>query len=240
MGQIMKKKPLIVIPIATLLVAATVFGVLWFTRERPDYAGALSYVSEILKTKDTITTFISSADNFDLENLPTTALDGFKSAAAQVTSYYESLSASTAMRDENVKERYSNLEDLPKTLTKILDTQALLTNFIEKTATSGYASASNELAALKSSSITFISTLGADLDAYFAQVAAFSEKYQNAKSDQYDAMLQAQVALAAAGKDLETKYANASFEDIFDVAPTTIKDHFDQLKNFESYLKEKS
>lgn len=234
----MKKRLLLVIP-GILLVAASVFGILWLTKERIDYAGALNYVSEILKSESTIHTYLDNTSTLNYDHLDTASLNNFQTSVNQISSYYESLSASTALKDNRVSEQYDNLENLPKILTKILSTQELLTAYTTKVATDGYVSATEELAALKNSENPFIVTLAADLSTYLAKVSAFNEKYQNAKSDQYDAMLQDQTSLTNAGKDLEAKYAKTTLKDIFDITPADITGYFSQLKSLELYLKEK-
>ncbi|MDR3298100.1 MAG: hypothetical protein LBT19_01875 [Candidatus Nomurabacteria bacterium] len=81
--------------------------------------------------------------------------------------------------------------------------------------------------------------LGKDLSAYSATSIAFSDKYKDAKTDNYNTMIEEHSAILESGKTLTAKYAKTSFSDVFEAEPSAISEYFHQLKDLETYLKEK-
>lgn len=235
-----KKLLLIIIPVAIIFMASIVFLALWLAQGRPDYKTAASHVGEILQHETTITDHINNTSAFTYDQIDRTALTSFQNSTASISSYFESLLASTAMNDQEVSRRYNEITPLISKLTEISTGETLLLAYIDQVSTSGYATAATELGALATSSTPFLATLGTELSEYYATLAAFEEKYQSQKADDYNTMIEEYGNFILEGEALSAKYSTATIEDVFDISPSAISDYFTKLKELESYLKEKS
>ena len=232
-----KKLLLIIIPSAIVFMAGIVFLALWLSRGRPDYQGAANYVGEILKHESIIEEYVNSNENFGYDEIDRDALGSFQNSVTSINSYYESLRASTAQTNKEVAERYGEISPFIDKLSEVASVQNALVSYVDKVNTSGYASANTELGALAASPNAFIITLGSNLSDYYKSLAEFEEKYQNGKAGNYNKMIEEYGNFVIAGEKLSAKYANVTFEEIFNISPTSVANYFDQLRDFESYLR---
>lgn len=232
-----KKLALIIVPIAIIFMAGIVFLALWLSRGRPDYQGASKYIGEIISRESVVNDFVNSNENFNYEDIDRDSIGSFQNAVSSISSYYESLGASTALIDDEVSRYYNELSPFVDKLTEIAASQDILVNYVDKVSASGYASAKNELDKLIASPNTFILTLGNDLSDYYATLADFEEKYQGGKAVDYNKMIEEYGNFVLAGEKLNKKYSNVTFENVFNITPTAISNYFHQLRDLETYLK---
>lgn len=236
------KKPkllLIITPIAIVFMAGIIFLALWIAQGRPDYKGAANYISEILRYENTITEYANSSTGFSFDAIDRDLVGSFQNATPQISSYYESLGASNVQTDKEVAEHYTNLKPFIAKLSEISASQALLIAYVDKVNQSGYSSAANELSNLRGSANTLISKLGGEMADYYADVAAFNKKYENGKTSNYNAMIEEYGIIVLAGRQLSEKYADTTFEEVFNISPDAIAGYFTELRDLESYMRAK-
>ncbi|MFV0485022.1 MAG: hypothetical protein ACK5MU_02210 [Candidatus Saccharimonadales bacterium] len=234
-----KKLLFIIIPVAIVFMAGIVFLALWLSRGKLDYNGAANYVGEIIQHEDIITSYVSLDSSFNYDEIDRDALSAFQNSVSSVSSYYESLRASTAMNDEEVQNRYNEIMPLINKLTEISTASDLLMAYVDEVSSNGYAAATDELDALIASSNAFLITLGTDLSDYYTSLAEFEEKYQTGKAENYNTMIEEYGNFVLNGEKLTAKYSSVTFEEVFKINSTDISDYFAKLKELESYLRDK-
>ena len=193
----------------------------------------------MLKHESVIEEYISSAENFGYDAIDRDALGSFQNSVSSISSYYESLRASTALTDDEVSKMYSELSPFVDKLIEVSDAQTVLTAYVDKVNTSGYASVTTELDALIASPNAFIITLGTNLSDYYESLAEFEAKYEGGKATNYNKMIEEYGNFIIAGEKLVAKYSAVTFEEVFNVTPVRIASYFDQLRDLESYLRAK-
>ena len=107
-----KGKKIAICIVIGLVVAGGVFTTLFFVNRISGYREAKNYTDEILGTKDAVVAYLDrKLDGEKLTEDDKKAIDDFKTAVEKAESYTESLSASKALKDKNVSEKYEKAKE---------------------------------------------------------------------------------------------------------------------------------
>ena len=107
-----KGKKIAICIVIGLVVAGGVFTTLFFVNRISGYREAKNYTDEILGTKDAVAAYLDrKLDGEKLTEDDKKAIDDFKAAVEKAESYTESLSASKALKDKNVSEKYEKAKE---------------------------------------------------------------------------------------------------------------------------------
>ena len=219
-----------------VLVGGLVFGGLMLSRERLDYAGASAYVSDILAAEEGILEFLESEVG-ELDEDAKAMAAKFDEAMSRIVEYYKSLGASSALKNERVKEKYDELSSMIGNFREMRAVTEWLVRLIDAVGSKGYVEAGTE-AQLEVSN-DFLVVMTADLKDYLEKVNSFNEKYADGKASNYSAMTEEYGVILAEGEALEQKYKGVTLEDIMGVSVGDIRDWFESLRQMASILEEK-
>ena len=234
----MRIRRIILIVVAVLAVAGIVFGVLWLTREKLDYAGAAGNVREMLGAKEII---LSEWEDDELvenySDLDTTGIDELDKAIAKFEEYYGSLGASNVLKDDVVKTDYDALADLANNLKEMGEVLDLMKLYL--VALESGEDVTSILDEMSKSGNAWLSNFGTDLIEYKNSLNDFSEKYGAGVASDETAMLEEYGVLMLEGEELEEKYAAVGWEEILGVSEDEMVADFDQVSQLLELLERK-
>lgn len=222
---------------AILGIAVIVFGVLWLTRERLDYAGAKGNVKELLSVKDAVLeewgdgTVVES-----YEELKENSSEDFANAVEKFEEYYGSLGASNVLKDEEVKTYYEDLGRLAGWLKEMRRIDEELESYLVAVAENS--DGQEELEILCDEENDWVRDFGNALKDYKDKVANFATKYAEGAED-YDQMMEEYGEISSQGEELEERYAVVSWSEILGISEDEFRGAFDKAEQLMRILEKK-
>jgi hypothetical protein len=164
--------------------------------------------------------------------------------------YYVSLGASSAMKDEKVKEKYAGLAGMMEgaddgfvTLDAVRGkfsemrlVAIWLVDLIDVMSEGGYAGL---LVMREKAPNEFAAEMASVMAEYLEKVTAFSNKYAEAHADNYGVMTEEYGVILAEGEALERKYEKMTLVDVVGVSEQDVRGWFEELRQLRVILEEK-
>lgn len=217
-----------------VVVALTVFLVLLLTNQVSGYREAKNYTDEILSTRGAVVAFLDAEGDDELSNEDIELYKKFKSAVEKSESYTESLSASKAMKNEVVSEKYKRAKKELEKLSRYRDVEVLIFDAMEDGELSD-----DELKVFAESKNDFLVAMATDLTEHRAKFAEFYEKYGEFE-DVNDAELDSEYSeLMSYSESIAKKYAKISMMDVVGMSRDDILHFYDTIEELNNYLAEK-
>ena len=232
------KKKIIMLISGAILLGGLVFLAFSLFWPRPDYAGALKNTEEILSTEQIVLATLASPAVETPADINRQQLTEFYSATDKISAYYQSLSASTALKNEEIKQHYESLRLIAEKLSEITAVSKWLTDFIDKIEAEGYVSAISSVSAPPSN--TFIQKFHQDIKDFTQKTGEFNAKYADAKSSNYSEMIEEHNALLVISKELEEIYSQLDLSAITGIATTDIESWFREVESLKNLLQDKA
>lgn len=231
-------KKIIVTILAVLGVAMAVFGFLFLTRERLDYAGAIGNVKEMMSVEETILaewddeTLDVEEDEVAEENFV-----GLSEAVAKFQQYYVGLGASNALKDKEVKRYYDEIAILANKLEEMKRIATKMASYLSAVRSgSGVAESRQDLV---NDDNEWAKTLGVDLENYAQAVEEFEMAYADRKADDYNVMLEEYGSLMTEGEELTKKYEVVTWDEILGIERVELEGYFATVEQLLELLEAK-
>ena len=230
-----KGKKIAICIVIGLVVAGGVFTTLFFVNRISGYREAKNYTDEILGTKDAVVAYLDrKLDGEKLTEDDKKAIDDFKTAVEKAESYTESLSASKALKDKNVSEKY---EKAKEELTKA-SVYKTIEQKIFGVLKDGEIS-EEELKVFDDSDNEFLKSVSSDLKEYRKKVSDFKEKYTDLKGANKKQLDDDYAAITNAGQELTKKYSEIKIDDVYKMSRDDILSFYATIEELNNYLSEK-
>ena len=230
-----KVKIAIICVVCALLAFGVTLAVLLAMRGNLGYEEARNYADEILKTKDSVAVFLDMEfDDLEIDDEEETKIELFEKASDKAKQYMESLSASSALKNEQVAEKY---EQAKKDFARIEDVTKAEKDLVGLLGEEGIDT--EKLAELTKSENEYIKKFAKDLSEYKKLATEFGEKYSDNATIDEDAMIVDYGNFQIKGEEILSEYENVSFEDIFGYSKDDVLKFYASIEELVSILNEK-
>ena len=232
---ISKVKLTIICIVCALLAFGVTLIVLLATRGNLGYEEARNYADEILKTKDSVSVFLSAdVDSLEFDDETKTKIDSFEKATDRVSQYMESLGASSALKNKDVAEKYENAKNDFEKLESVAKTEKDLMSLFDDGTYTG-----DKFENLLNSENDFVKKIAKDIADYKKAAEEFAEKYSDTSSVNEDTMIIDYGNFQIKGESLLDDYSDISFDDIFGYSKDDVLKFYASIEELVSVLNEK-
>lgn len=231
--QVSKLKMIIICCILAVVAFGGVIITLTIMRGNLGYSEALENVNEIWSTKDSVNDFLVTKSE-KLDDSAKQRMDDFNATVEKNRNYLESLSASSALKNETINSKYQDakkqfelLEQVAKAeqgLKKIIDSEEITDDLLK------------ELGKLDNQ---YVTDLAKDLQQYQQAAKDFNTKFAEPKNVKDAEIQAAKQELDAQAKALNEKYATVEFEDMFEFSVGEVMHFYDSIEELRTILNEK-
>lgn len=230
---------------AKIAIICVVFGLLAFgitliillsMRGNIGYEEARNYADEILKTKESVSVFLNAEiDSLEMDDETKTKVESFEKASDKISQYMESLSASSALKNKEVAEKYEQAKKDFEKLKAVSDTEKDLFGLLDEE------NGINEekLAELKDSKNEYIQKIAKKLSEYKQLATDFVEKYGDVSQIDEDAMIEDYGNFQLKGEEILDDYNEVNFSDIFGYSKDEVLKFYASIEELVSILNEK-
>ncbi len=232
---ISKVKLTIICVVCALLAFGATLTVLLVTRGNLGYEEARNYADEILKTKDAVESFLDAdLSTLELSEEEKTKADNFAKAADKVGQYMESLSASSALKNDSVAEKYNKAKSDFAKLKEVSEVEKSLFSLLGEEGVDD-----SKLEDFKSSDNEFLKKFAKEIIDYKKEAEEFVEKYQDISNIDEDAMIEDYGNFQIKGEQILDNYNDMSFRDIFGYSKDDVLGFYASIEELVSILNEK-
>lgn len=221
----------ICVVLGVLAFGGTLLGLL-LSRGNLGYEEARNYADEILKTKVEVSEFLDGeVKDIELTDEEKTKFENFEKATDKAASYLENLSASNALKNKEVNEKYEKAKADFEKLQEVAKTEKALYGL--------FGSEEIDLGEIEKSDNEFLKKFAKTISDYKEEAKNFVEKYQDVETIDEDVMIEDYGKFQLKGESIIDEYSETSFKDIFGYSKDDVLKFYASIEELVSILNEK-
>lgn len=221
----------ICVVLGVLAFGGTLLGLL-LSRGNLGYEEARNYADEILKTKVEVSEFLDGeVKDIELTDEEKTKFENFEKATDKAASYLENLSASNALKNKEVNEKYEKAKADFEKLQEVAKTEKALYGLFD--------SEEIDLGEIEKSDNEFLKKFAKTISDYKEEAKNFVEKYQDVGTIDEDVMIEDYGKFQLKGESIIDEYSETSFKDIFGYSKDDVLKFYASIEELVSILNEK-
>lgn len=221
----------ICVVLGVLAFGGTLLGLL-LSRGNLGYEEARNYADEILKTKVEVSEFLDGeVKDIELTDEEKTKFENFEKATDKAASYLENLSASNALKNKEVNEKYEKAKADFEKLQEVAKTEKALYGLFN--------SEEIDLSEIEKSDNEFLKKFAKTISDYKEEAKNFVEKYQDVETIDEDVMIEDYGKFQLKGESIIDEYSETSFKDIFGYSKDDVLKFYASIEELVSILNEK-
>jgi hypothetical protein len=221
----------ICVVLGVLAFGGTLLGLL-LSRGNLGYEEARNYADEILKTKVEVSEFLDGeVKDIELTDEEKTKFENFEKATDKAASYLGNLSASNALKNKEVNEKYEKAKADFEKLQEVAKTEKALYGL--------FGSEEIDLSEVEKSDNEFLKKFAKTISDYKEEAKNFVEKYQDVETIDEDVMIEDYGKFQLKGESIIDEYSETSFKDIFGYSKDDVLKFYASIEELVSILNEK-
>ena len=221
----------ICVVLGVLAFGGTLLGLL-LSRGNLGYEEARNYADEILKTKVEVSEFLDGeVKDIELTDEEKTKFENFEEATDKAASYLGNLSASNALKNKEVNEKYEKAKADFEKLQEVAKTEKALYGL--------FGSEEIDLGEIEKSDNEFLKKFAKTIGDYKEEAKNFVKKYQDVETIDEDVMIEDYGKFQLKGESIIDEYSETSFKDIFGYSKDDVLKFYASIEELVSILNEK-
>lgn len=221
----------ICVVLGVLAFGGTLLGLL-SSRGNLGYEEARNYADEILKTKVEVSEFLDGeVKDIELTDEEKTKFENFEKATDKAASYLGNLSASNALKNKEVNEKYEKAKADFEKLQEVAKTEKVLYGL--------FGSEEIDLGEIEKSDNEFLKKFAKTIGDYKEEAKNFVKKYQDVETIDEDVMIEDYGKFQLKGESIIDEYSETSFKDIFGYSKDDVLKFYASIEELVSILNEK-
>ena len=221
----------ICVVLGVLAFGGTLLGLL-SSRGNLGYEEARNYADEILKTKVEVSEFLDGeVKDIELTDEEKTKFENFEKATDKAASYLGNLSASNALKNKEVNEKYEKAKADFEKLQEVAKTEKVLYGL--------FGSEEIDLGEIEKSDNEFLKKFAKTIGDYKEEAKNFVKKYQDVETIDEDVMSEDYGKFQLKGEAIIDEYSETSFKDIFGYSKDDVLKFYASIEELVSILNEK-
>lgn len=221
----------ICVVLGVLAFGGTLLGLL-LSRGNLGYEEARNYADEILKTKVEVSEFLDGeVKDIELTDEEKTKFENFEKATDKAASYLGNLSASNALKNKEVNEKYEKAKADFEKLQEVAKTEKVLYGL--------FGSEEIDLGEIEKSDNEFLKKFAKTIGDYKEEAKNFVKKYQDVETIDENVMIEDYGKFQLKGEAIIDEYSETSFKDIFGYSKDDVLKFYASIEELVSILNEK-
>ena len=221
----------ICVVLGVLAFGGTLLGLL-SSRGNLGYEEARNYADEILKTKVEVSEFLDGeVKDIELTDEEKTKFENFEKATDKAASYLGNLSASNALKNKEVNEKYEKAKADFEKLQEVAKTEKVLYGL--------FGSEEIDLGEIEKSDNEFLKKFAKTIGDYKEEAKNFVKKHQDVETIDEDVMIEDYGKFQLKGEAIIDEYSETSFKDIFGYSKDDVLKFYASIEELVSILNEK-